>query len=347
MGNDPAPAQASEVKKVELPAWVDAASQDNYNFAREVAGRPLEQYQGQQVANLPENILKAGQLLNSKIGSTDQYTSGAADIYNRTAGPMDITSYLNPYTAEVEKNAIDNANRSLQTNLNMNADQARKSAAFGGSRGAIQNAVTESETTRGIGDLGAKLRLQGFDTASANALADRTGMRSSAAGLLGVAGTTKASEAQDIMQLLGYGGLEQQNAQKNIDAAMKQFYEKRDYPTEQLNVRLAALGMSPYGKTETGSKTSTAEQLGPDWPTIGLGALKAFTMSDRNTKTDIKKLTDGPIPMYAYRYKGDPKSYPKVVGPMAQDIGKVHPEAVKKVGKHRVVDLENLMEVLS
>ena len=50
--------------------------------------------------------------------------------------------------------------------------------------------------------------------------------------------------------------------------------------------------------------------------------------------------------MYAYRYKGDPKSYPKVVGPMAQDIEKHHPSAVKKIGRHKVIDLNNLMEVL-
>jgi hypothetical protein len=70
-------------------------------------------------------------------------------------------------------------------------------------------------------------------------------------------------------------------------------------------------------------------------------------MSDRSTKTDIKKLTDGPIPLYAFRYKGDPKSYPKVVGPMAQDVEKVVPSAVKKVGGKRVVDITNLLEVLS
>jgi hypothetical protein len=72
--------------------------------------------------------------------------------------------------------------------------------------------------------------------------------------------------------------------------------------------------------------------------------------SDREAKTDIKKIGKDPldgIPIYAYRYKGDPKSYPKVVGPMAQDIEKKYPSAVKKIGKHRVVDIGNLMEVLS
>ena len=70
-------------------------------------------------------------------------------------------------------------------------------------------------------------------------------------------------------------------------------------------------------------------------------------MGDRDAKTDIKKLTDGDIPMYSYRYKGDPKSYPKIVGPMAQDIEKKYPSAVKKVGRYKTIDINNLMEVLS
>jgi hypothetical protein len=109
--------------------------------------------------------------------------------------------------------------------------------------------------------------------------------------------------------------------------------------------------MSPYGKTETMQKTGTSERPGTDWATLGLGALKTlpalWAMSDRKMKTDIEKVMDGPIPLYAYRYKSDPKTYPKVVGPMAQDVEKVVPRAVKKVGGKRVIDINNLMEALA
>jgi hypothetical protein len=70
-------------------------------------------------------------------------------------------------------------------------------------------------------------------------------------------------------------------------------------------------------------------------------------LSDRKDKTDITQLTKGDVPLYSYRYKNDPKTYPKVVGPMAQDIEKKHPSAIKKVGRHKTVDINNLMEVLS
>lgn len=177
------------------------------------------------------------------------------------------------------------------------------------------------------------------------------GMADTGQGYLNTAVARGAQNAADVASLAGAGAQEQAQRQAQIDANMAKWGEKRNYPLEQLNIRLAALGMSPYGKTETSTKTSTSEQPPFDWATFGLGALKTipafWAMSDRSMKTDIKKLTGGPIPLYAYRYKGDPKSYPKVVGPMAQDVEKVAPSAVKKVGGKRVVNLSNLMEVLS
>jgi hypothetical protein len=43
--------------------------------------------------------------------------------------------------------------------------------------------------------------------------------------------------------------------------------------------------------------------------------------------------------MYAYRYKDDPKSYPKVVGPMADDLERFLPGITKLIGGHQVVKL--------
>ena len=71
-------------------------------------------------------------------------------------------------------------------------------------------------------------------------------------------------------------------------------------------------------------------------------AAPLFGLSDRKDKTDIKKLGPDPdtgIPMYAYRYKGDPKSYPKVVGPMADDLEQFLPGITKLIGGHQVVKL--------
>jgi hypothetical protein len=447
MGGTTSTTNTSQQQKVELPAWVNQASQENYQMAKDVSGRPLEQYEGQRVAD-PSAMTQQGYGLLSQTGqanplldkatgvydtaqgmygqAADTYRSArplvdqatgmfgkaagtldtatplygqAADIYRQTAGPLDINQFLNPYTQEVESRAIDNANTAITKQLADTASTAQKAGAFGGSRFGVQQGVTQAEGARGIGDLTAALRKAGLDFATSTALSDRSGRQAAAAGLLGTAsgignqatgfqnagqgylgsagaigniasgignaaagvGSTGAgylntaanklaANQQDISNLMMGGQQDQAQRQKVIDAAMGKFQEKWNYPTEQLNMRLAALGMSPYGKTTTGTGTSQTETP-MDWATTGLGVLKTlpalYAMSDRNAKTDITKLTDGDIPVYSYRYKGDPKSYPKVVGPMAQDIEKKYPSAVKKVGKHRVIDINNLMEVLS
>jgi len=350
-GGGTTPAKTDQVSKVELPEWVNQASQSNYKLATDIANRPLEQYQGQQVAAPGALTTQGLGLIGSSAGATNPLYKQAGDVYGSTTGDLDINKYLNPYTNEVEKRSIANANTALDQRLLQTTDAARQAGAFGGSRHGIQSGVTAAEGVRGIGDLSALLRKQGIDFATQTAISDRAGRQAGAAGLLGTAAGQQAATQTDISNLLSGGAQQKQQAQQEIDAAMKQFYEKRDYPIEGLNTRLAALGMSPYGKTETTNKTATSEDKGPDWASILLGAGKIgaqlYTGSDRNLKTDIEKITDGDIPLYAYRYKTDPKTYPKVIGPMAQDIEKVHPSAVKKVGKHKIVNLTNLMEVLA
>lgn len=84
----------------------------------------------------------------------------------------------------------------------------------------------------------------------------------------------------------------------------------------------------------------------------GIGGLLTglLALSDEDEKTNIQKLGkdgDTGIDLYAYDYKSDVKAAkqsgkpmpPKRVGPMAQDVEKKAPKAVKKVGGKRVIRL--------
>ncbi len=102
------------------------------------------------------------------------------------------------------------------------------------------------------------------------------------------------------------------------------------------NLGLTALGGAGLGAQIGGLIPGLGAGYG-----AGLGSLAAF-LSDERMKTDIEKLgkdKETGLTMYAYRYKGDPKSYPKVVGPMAQEIAKKYPEQVKKVSGKLAVNL--------
>jgi Chaperone of endosialidase len=71
---------------------------------------------------------------------------------------------------------------------------------------------------------------------------------------------------------------------------------------------------------------------------------KAMIMSDRNVKEDIDRmgsiLSDkgDRLPIYQYSYKDDPASR-RHVGPMAQDVEKIDPSAVRKIGGVKHIDV--------
>jgi len=346
-----APAHTTQTTEVKLPAWVDQASQSNYKLATQLANRkyvanPFEKGPNAGVATPSDMTTSGYDMLKAGAGSEAPWYGEAKGLYDKSAGPFDPSGYLNPYTDEVETRAIDNANRALTGQLSMADDAATKAGAFGGSAAGIQKGILGAEGARGIGDLSAGLRKEGYDTAVANMFTDRAGMRDAAAGITSTADARQRARMGDVSALLGAGSQEQRQRQAVLDAKKARWEQARNNPLEGLNLKLSALGMSPYGKTETMEKESTAEKQGMDFGTI-FGGLMQFLpmmmgMSDRRAKTDIKRVGKAKstgLPLYSYRYKGQRKDSPKVIGPMAQDIEKKFPGVVKEVGGYKVAPM--------
>jgi hypothetical protein len=174
-----------------------------------------------------------------------------------------------------------------------------------------------------------------------------------ATGLGGLGTAAQTNQRQQFLEQSTAGAQQQQNAQNQIAAQMNQFNAANQYPLQQFGILQSALGQTPYGSTTMGS--STGQQQTTTTPSVlsdvqsGLSALGSLTgaggplaglmqQSDRHLKTDITQTgvhQPTGLPMYSYRYKGDPKSYPKVVGPMAEDAMQVAPHAVKTMGIHQ------------
>lgn len=152
-------------------------------------------------------------------------------------------------------------------------------------------------------------------------------------------------------QLLGIGGLQDAFNQKNIDAQRQLFEQQQAMPWNQLNRYAGSVsglgGLIGQAGSMTGTQ-NTEKNLGlmdymslfgggassPASGAANAGSAILGLLSDRNEKTDIKKIgedeTTG-LPLYSYRYKDDPKSYPKIVGPMAQDVEKAMPGSTDTV----------------
>lgn len=186
--------------------------------------------------------------------------------------------------------------------------------------------LAAQQSNQSAGLAGAAARLQGGQ------LALQTGQAAS-----DTAGRNALLQSQ-------FGGTQRGLNQAELDSKYASFLEQRDYPVEQLNMRLAALGMSPYGKTQS---TTTTQSGGSNGMLTGIGAaatiLPLLFGSDRKIKKNVKKIGKVPgtdLNKYEFQYKkgfmgGDEEKH---VGLMAQDVEKKLPnsgavQTVKQDGK--------------
>lgn len=240
----------------------------------------------------------------------------------------------------------------------LDSESARQKADF---TAGIDDANFKQAQAAAIGDITRKI---GVDQGNQAANLSSAGMRLNAAnGLAGIGAQQQSTFLSGLSSALAGQGLSQSQAQAVIDAAKAQWDEENLLPLQRLQVKQGALAGTPYGSTTTGTQTQPAPQsngfmqgLGAVASTIGtlgsLGSLFATPgasaasglstmmsslpfLSDETTKTDVEKVGKDPktgLDLYAYRYKGDPKNYPKVVGPMAQDVEEEFPKMVRDIG---------------
>jgi hypothetical protein len=389
--------QGSSQSTNQIPQWVQNAGQQNYGLAQQVASQPLQQYQGQMVADVAPQTQQAWNLAGNS-GNVGQDAQNAAQSgYLNTMGQtpaqvnpaqisqQNLSPYMNPYTSSV----INATLPIMQQNLGLSQDQQQNAAnsanAYGGSRQGIQQGVTQAQGALGMGQMAAQLNQANFGQAQQAAATDvaaqntaqaqnqaaglsQEGLVNQAAQGLGTLGTQQMqNNIANYGMLTSAGGFEQQQGQNDINAQIAKFQQAFQYPQQQLGMMESALGMTPYdtGTSGTSASTSTTTQSNPMAAALGgmqtlgglfsapAGGTSAMTGlmgmlggSDRRLKTDIVKIGKHPtgIDMYAYRYKGDPKHYPKVVGPMAEDVKKIAPHAVRQVTSkgHMAVHMDML-----
>jgi hypothetical protein len=242
---------------------------------------------------------------------------------------------------------------------NVDREQATRLANAGfEQQAAITNAQLATQAALGDTQAGVQLAAQQNQIALANAAAQNTmaqryqdlsyqGSQADADRFLRAVGQQQQMDASDFSSTMaGIGGLNQLGTQQQQTAQRALDYYWQQLTQLQNLLKLVNPGMNTSSTgTTVGNTTGTSTQTKPtDWASILLGGagLAGKFLSDREDKTDIKKLGKDPdtgIPMYAYRYKDDPKSYPKVVGPMADDLERFLPGITKLIGGHQVVKL--------
>lgn len=293
--------------------------------------------------------------------STDQNRALQADLANQQAGMTAARYGMDAALANQQAN-LTNARYGLDAvlanqNAMMNAQQLNQQAGLTASRygldAALANQQNDYQTQAQNQQANLTNAKYGMDASLANQQAimqaqlanQSAGLNNAqrqlqaALGMGQLADQGSAQLAADTGRLLGIGGMQQEQAQRYLDDAYSRFVEARDYPKEQLNILLSALGMSPYGKTQT-TEQSNPTNWGGVASGLGSAALGLAMMSDEDMKTDVQKVGKDKqtgMDVYSYRYKGDPKTYPKVVGLMADDIEEKMPGATQEVAGKKAV----------
>jgi len=306
-----------------------------------------------------------------------QQVTAPGGVANVNAGGFlsrDIGAYMDPNLNNVVNTTLSGMDRGLAQQQQGVADQARGAGAWGSSRQGVQQAVLAAEGVNAKAATEAGLRSQAFNQASGlmqqdNASALQAALANQASGLqtqgmglqaqtanqnAGLAGANLNLQGGALANAIGQtasdtagknsiiqsqlGATERGVNQAGLDANYSQWQEKRDYPQEQLNLQLAALGMSPYGKTS--NTTTTQPSNSGSGLLTGLGAAASFLpflFSDKKVKKNIKKLGKVPgtdLNEYEFEYKkgfAGGNGSKKQVGLMAQDVEKKVPSAVKNV----------------
>lgn len=316
--------------QTKLPSWVESAAKDYLASAQEASQNLAAPYQGPAVAEMnPQQMAALNQM---------------QQLSQFRLTPDTITGMMNPYIQNVEQAALAQGERALAQNLSQASDAAiRARSGFGSRQGIIEGSAI-AENAQNQANLSAQLRAQGYQGAVQNALAAQQAALQAAQ-----AGYGAGSELQKQQQALLAGDEARYNAMRN-------------FPLDQLNILGTALGQTPYGKTTMESTPLTSNPLmglmggamgfanafGSSGmaPFLGGGLGFLSALSDPSMKTDIKKVgkdKETGLTMYSYRYKGDPKTYPKMVGPMADEIAEKYPDKVKKVAGKLTVDSNFLM----
>lgn len=270
------------------------------------------QQQGQQAILSAANDPTAANTLNNALSNTNSLLgyqaptlSAPATVTPNTiaAGQLantDLTPYLNPYTNDVVNSTL--SNLALARAQQQVSDDAAATAAnaFGGTRQAVQNALTTNDYLRNVASTTANLNQSAYANAQAAALADinnqlsasqtnaanrlnasefnATGaynaaaanaanslaganLQMNAANLLGSLSNDQLNQALQRAGAIEGVGAEQTGQQQAIDqAAYQEFLRQAQFPIEQQQLRSQALTEIPIQQT-TSSTTSKSPGL--------------------------------------------------------------------------------------
>jgi hypothetical protein len=199
------------------------------------------------------------------------------------------------------------------------AQQALINAGLAQGQGAANIANIANQQMSGATQYG------NLGTAAQNAALQGVGLEQANAALYGNLGAgAQTAGLQGAQAQLGAGTLGQQTEQAGKTAMYNQYLQGQAYPFQIAQFLAQIAGITG---PNSGSTTTTTQPM--SW------------FSDRRLKEDIKQVgkAENGLPIYKFKYKGDPKEQTHI-GFMADEVEKIHPEAVGESHGFKTVDYD-------
>ena len=175
--------------------------------------------------------------------------AGAQTVAGADFGPGAGRAFMDPYQQAVTQEALKEVDRQAAMAQNQLAGQAVKAGAFGGSRFGIQ----QSELARNAQDLKSRRIFEdlsrNFQQAQGAARAANQqriqagqvfgqlgrGVSGIGGAMAGLGAQQQALQGRDVQQLLGIGGLQQQQAQQQLNVGTQNLAAMQNAPFQQLS----------------------------------------------------------------------------------------------------------------
>ena len=261
-----------------FPVLPDFAKQPVADIAAtvgELLKQPLQVPQ-QQVAGFSPTQIAAMNLAQQGIGSFQPFLQAAQDAQAAGLGTLGagvqtvggaefvptqatLDRFMDPYQQNVTQEALKEIDRQQQIAENRLAGQAVQAGAFGGSRFG----VAQSELARNAADLKSRRifedlsrnfqQAQGAARAAnqqrlqAGQVFGQLGRATSGIGgaMAGLGAQQQALQGRDVSQLLGIGGLQQQQAQQQLNVGTANLAALENAPFQQLSAGAGILQQLP------------------------------------------------------------------------------------------------------
>ena len=252
-------AQQKDVTTIQLPEYIDKATQSLVATAGDVAKESYIPYTGARLAALSQaekDAIARAQTQTGIAGTQAGQAYTAATAAGAPIGQADIKRYMDPYMTNVADIAAREARRQSAIEQQGIASQAAQAGAFGGSRQAVLEAERQRNLQQGVADIYTQAQQQAFQTALNAAQQEREQQLQSALGMSATSAQQQASQQSEFQQMMGIGGLQRGMEQQALDLGYQTFLQERDYPKTQLGFYSNILQGVPYSTSETTLSTT-------------------------------------------------------------------------------------------